>query len=181
MITFIIAGIITFVFTTVLTVAGVGAAFILIPIFIFLGIDLHVSMATALLLNAIAMTFASIRFIKARLIKFKIGLPILIIATIFSPLGAYTSKFLPVPLLKWLFVAFLVFAGSMMLLYKSKERDEEKEKISIKKDIIYGSAVGVFAGYLGGLLGVAPCAASQCFRSLPRFARPNQSVKFLKV
>jgi len=37
MLTYIIAGIITFVFTTILTIAGVGAAGILIPIFFSLG------------------------------------------------------------------------------------------------------------------------------------------------
>jgi uncharacterized protein len=43
-----IAGAITFVFTALLTIAGVGAAFILIPVFIALGIDVHIAMATAL-------------------------------------------------------------------------------------------------------------------------------------
>jgi len=55
----LIAGAITFIFTTLLTISGVGAAFILIPVFIGLGIDIHVAMATALLLNSIAMIFAS--------------------------------------------------------------------------------------------------------------------------
>jgi uncharacterized membrane protein YfcA len=64
----VIAALITFVFTALMTIAGVGAAFILIPVFIALGIDIHVAMATALLLNSIAMGFASYGFIKYRLI-----------------------------------------------------------------------------------------------------------------
>ena len=36
-----IAGGITLLFTAFLTIAGVGAAFILIPVFIALGIDVH--------------------------------------------------------------------------------------------------------------------------------------------
>jgi len=59
MLTFIIAGVVTFVFTTVLTIAGVGAAFILIPVFLALGVPLLTAMSTALLLNSIAMIFAS--------------------------------------------------------------------------------------------------------------------------
>jgi uncharacterized membrane protein YfcA len=148
---YLIAGLLTFAFTTVLTIAGVGAAFILIPIFLALGIDLHVAMATALLLNAVAMVFACIRFVPAKLVEFRTAVPILIVATLLSPVGAYTSKFLPAPLLKWLFVGFLVFAASMMLFYRAKSRETH---VSTGKLVGYGLGVGSFAGYLGGLLGV---------------------------
>jgi hypothetical protein len=151
MLTFIIAGIVTFVFTTVLTIAGVGAAFILIPIFLALGVPLLTAMSTALLLNSIAMIFASISFARDRLIVFKTALPILVVATVLSPLGARTAHHLPREILLWLFVGFLIFAGSMMLFYKAKERQME---ISAKKLIGYGVSVGSFAGFLGGLLGV---------------------------
>ena len=100
-----IAGAITFVFTTLLTIAGVGAAFILIPVFIALGIDVHVAMATALLLNSIAMIFASYRFIKNKLVMWKVAIPILIVATSLSPVGAYISTGLNRDVLLWLFVA----------------------------------------------------------------------------
>jgi len=41
MVTFLVAALIVFIFTTVLTIAGVGAAFILIPAFYWLGIPLR--------------------------------------------------------------------------------------------------------------------------------------------
>ena len=151
MLTYIIAGIVTFGFTTVLTIAGVGAAFILIPVFLALGIPLLTAMSTALLLNSVAMIFASISYAREKLIVFKAAIPILIAATMLSPLGARTAEHLPESLLKWLFVGFLVFAGSMMLFYKAKERKIES---STKKSVGYGVGVGSLAGYLGGLLGV---------------------------
>jgi len=151
MATYIIAGIVTFVFTAVLTIAGIGAAFILIPVFLALEIPLLTAMSTALLLNSIAMTFASISFARKKLIVFKTALPIIIVASLLSPLGARTAEHLPRNVLLWLFVGFLVFAGSMMLFYKSKERQIETDT---KKLIGYGAGVGSFAGYLGGLLGV---------------------------
>jgi len=151
MFTFIIAGIVTFVFTTILTIAGVGAAFILIPIFLALGFPLLTAMSIALLLNSIAMIFASISFARDRLIVFKTALPILIVATILSPLGARTAHHLPREILLWLFVAFLIFAGSMMLFYKAREKQIET---SPKKLVGYGLGVGSLAGFLGGLLGV---------------------------
>jgi len=146
-----IAGIITLVCTTILTVAGVGAAFILIPVFIALGVDLHVAMATALLLNSIAMTFASYRFIQKKLILWKTALPILIVATALSPVGAYISRGVDRGLLLWMFVGFLLFAASMMLFYKSSRKNTVSSQ---GRQIVYGVCVGAFAGFLGGLLGV---------------------------
>jgi len=148
---YIISGIITFILTTILTIAGVGAAFILIPIFLALKIPLLSAMSTALFLNSISMVFASLSFAQKKLIVFKTAIPILIVATIFSPVGARTATHLSRDVLLWLFVVFLIFAGSMMLFYKSKEKNKS---FSYKKLIIYGILVGSFAGFLGGLLGV---------------------------
>jgi uncharacterized membrane protein YfcA len=149
--TYIIAGIITFGFTKILTIAGVGAAFILIPVFLALGIPLLTAMSTALLLNSIAMIFASVSYDRQKLIIFKTALPILIVATALSPLGARTAEHLPRNVLLWLFVGFLLFAGSMMLFYKAKERQIEA---NTKQLVGYGIGVGSVAGYLGGLLGM---------------------------
>jgi uncharacterized membrane protein YfcA len=151
MLTLILATMLVFAFTTVLTIAGVGAAFILIPVFLALGIPLLTAMSTALLLNAVAMVFASISYAREKLIVFKTALPILIVASILSPLGARTAEHLPKTVLLWMFVVFLIFAGSMMLFYKAKEREVETDT---KKLIGYGIGVGSLAGYLGGLLGV---------------------------
>ncbi len=151
MMTSLIAGLVTLLFTTLLTIAGVGAAFILIPVFVALGINIHVAMATALLLNAIAMIFASIRFIRAKLVLWKVAIPILIVATALSPLGAWVSQGLDRNVLLWGFVGFLLFAALMMLFYQAKEKDTESSRT---KQIVFGVSIGAFAGFLGGLLGV---------------------------
>lgn len=147
----IIAAIITFIFSTLLTIAGLGAAFILVPVFMALGYDIHISMATALLLNAISMAFASYRFITHKLIIWNIAIPILIIATILSPLGAYVSRSLNRDLLVIFFIAFLLFAAANMLFYHPKPKEEISSR---KKQLLTGSSVGAFAGFLGGMLGV---------------------------
>ncbi|GAB4336955.1 MAG: sulfite exporter TauE/SafE family protein [Desulfobulbaceae bacterium] len=147
----LIAGGITFFFTTLLTIAGVGAAFILIPVFIALGIDVHVAMATALLLNSIAMVFASWRFMQKKLIMWKVAIPILLVATALSPVGAYVSTGLNREVLLWMFVAFLHFAAAMMLFYKPVRRERQASR---GREVVSGLSVGGFAGFLGGLLGV---------------------------
>ena len=147
----LLAGAATLLFTTLLTIAGVGAAFILIPVFVGMGIDVHTAMATALLLNSIAMVFASHRFIKNKLIMWRVALPILVVATALSPLGAWVSQGLNRTVLLWLFVGFLVFAAVMMLFYRAKEKEVERSKW---QQISFGVGVGAFAGFVGGLLGV---------------------------
>ncbi len=145
------AALLVFGFTTVLTIAGVGAAFIIIPAFFWLGVPLKEAMATALLLNAISMSFASITFIRNRLVAFATAAPIIIVAAALSPLGAYTTIYFSQNLLLWLFVAFLVFAGSMMLFFKPHKKEVQR---SSAQEMGIGVSVGGFAGYLGGLLGV---------------------------
>lgn len=152
MTTYFLAAIVVFVFTTVLTIAGVGAAFIIVPTFYWLGIPLQEAMAVALLLNALSMTFASANNIRNRLVDFPTAVPIIIAATLVSPLGAYTSQYVARDVLLWLFVGFLLFAGSMMCFYRPKTR---RVRISSAVGrVILGVAVGLLAGYLGGLLGV---------------------------
>jgi uncharacterized membrane protein YfcA len=146
-----LAGIITLIFTALLTIAGVGAAFILIPIFIALGIEVHTAMATALLLNAVAMSVASVKFIRSRIVIWNVAVPILIVASALSPLGAWVSHGLDRQLLLWLFVGFLLFAAGMMLFYTPRARETAA---SFRALVGVGMGVGGVAGFIGGLLGV---------------------------
>ena len=152
MITIVIATILVFLFTTVLTIAGVGAAFIIIPTFYWLGIPLTEAMAVALLLNAISMSFASINYVRFKLVSFRTAIPIIVLAVISSPLGAYSTRYFSKTLLILIFCAFLFFAGSMMLFYTPKTKRDDNSPSG--KELKTGIGLGIGAGYLGGLLGV---------------------------
>lgn len=145
------AGAVTFAFTTILTIAGVGAAFILIPVFIALGIEIHAAMATALLLNAIALSVASIRNARRGFIDFRIGVPVLLVAAALSPLGAWVSQGIDRQTLLRLFVLFLLFAAFMIL---RPTLPGSAVPNSRRRATLFGSAVGAVAGFVGGLLGV---------------------------
>lgn len=147
---YLIAALATLAFTIVLTVAGLGAAFILVPVYLALGVGMHSAQATALLLNAIAMVFACARFIPARLVDFRIAVPIVIVATALSPLGASASSAVSVIALQWMFVGFLIFAAVMMLFY----RPQPRPTMTPATVAGVGAGVGGAAGFVGGLLGV---------------------------
>jgi uncharacterized protein len=149
--TALIAGIVTLAFTTLLTIAGVGAAFVLIPVFIALGVEVHTAMATALLLNAVGMAVASVNFVRKRLVVWRVAVPMAVVASLLAPLGARLSRSLDRTVLLWLFVGFLLFAALMMLFYKPKARETAGGGGTL---FGVGLGVGGLAGFVGGLLGV---------------------------
>ena len=146
-----IAAVVTFALTTIFSMAGVGAAVILIPVFLALGVELHTAMATALLLNAIGMTIASVTFVRKGLVEWSLVIPMLIIAVLASPLGVWVAQGMERTPLLWLFVGFLVFAGVMMMFYQPRPRTERR---TVAQTLTLGLPVGAVAGFVGGLLGV---------------------------
>jgi len=108
-------------------------------------------MATALLLNGVGMSVASVNFIRKKLVVWKIAIPMAVVSSALSPLGAWVSQGLDRTLLLWLFVGFLVFAASMMLFYTPRAREIAS---GMRATLGVGLGVGGLAGFLGGLLGV---------------------------
>lgn len=137
-------------FTSVNTMAGLGTAFILVPIFYWLGVPLREAAPVALLLNFVSLAFASAIYVQGKLIDFKTALPITVAAVVLSPLGARATLSVDQRVLLWLFSGFLVFAGSMMLFYRPKSRATSRDAVAIAA----GAGLGGVAGFVGGLLGV---------------------------
>jgi len=147
----ILSSLLVFSFTAILTIAGVGAAFALIPFLYWIGFPLPQAMATCLLLNSISMSFALPTFIRNRMILFSIAVPVTIVSVIFSPFGAWSTRIFPRVFLLWAFSGFLVFVASMMLFYRPKKKAVTK---NLKRELTVGGMIGALAGYIGGLLGV---------------------------
>jgi uncharacterized membrane protein YfcA len=148
----LLASLVVVVFSALLSMAGLGAAFLFVPFFYWMGVPLREAMATALLLNAISLAFASAVFIQGGLVRFRAAVPIVITAVILSPAGAWSSQYVPRNTLLWLFAGFLVFAGAMMLFYRPAMKPVVGGGGG--REVAVGAGVGGFAGYLGGLLGV---------------------------
>ncbi len=147
----LISAALVFVFSGLLAMAGLGAAFLFVPLFYYMGVPLPEATATALLLNVVSLLFATINYWRGGLVNFKIGLPVLITAVLLAPLGARMTSQVDKQVLLGMFAAFLVFAGAMMLFYKPARR---AQPLSRATEIGAGVGVGSVAGFLGGLLGV---------------------------
>jgi uncharacterized protein len=119
---YLVSAILVFIFSGLLAMAGLGAAFLFVPLFYYLGVPLAEATPTALLLNVVSLLFATINYWRGKLINWRVGLPVLIAAVILSPLGARLTPAVDKTLLLGMFAAFLVFAGFMMLFYKARQR-----------------------------------------------------------
>lgn len=148
---FVVSAVLVFVFSGLLAMAGLGAAFLFVPLFYYLGVPLAEATPTALLLNVVSLMFATINYWRGKLINWRVGLPVLITAVILSPIGARLTAQVNKTILLGMFAAFLLFAGFMMLFYKAKKREHA---LSRPVEIGAGAGVGSVAGFLGGLLGV---------------------------
>jgi uncharacterized protein len=143
--------VLVFLFSGLLAMAGIGAAFLFVPLFYYMGVPLAEATPAALLLNVVSLLFAAINYWRGHLINWRVGLPVLVTAVMLAPLGARLTPYVDRQLLLGLFAAFLVFAGAMMLFYRPKPR---AQALGPGIQIGAGTAVGSTAGFLGGLLGV---------------------------
>jgi len=148
---YLVGGLAVFVGSGVMAMAGLGAAFLFVPLFYYLGVPLDEATSTALLLNAVSLSAAAIAYARGGLIDWRVGIPVLIAAVILAPLGAALTPHLDRNVLLALFVGFLVFAGAMMLFYRPRTNVRDRGPAA---EAGVGTALGSVAGFLGGLLGV---------------------------
>jgi len=148
---YIVSAIAVFVLSGLLAMAGLGAAFLFVPLFYYLGVPLAEATPTALLLNVVSLMFAAFNYWRGKLVNWRVGLPVLIAAVILSPIGARLTPYVDKKLLLGMFAAFLVFAGFMMLFAKVKAREKPLNQTT---ESAAGAGIGSVAGFLGGLLGV---------------------------
>jgi len=148
---YIASSLFVFLFSGVTAMAGVGAAFLFVPFFYYMGVPLSEAVPTALLLNAVSLSFAAVNYQRGKLVNWQYGVPILVTAVVLSPVGARLTPYVNKGLLLGMFAAFLVFAGGMMLFHQARPRDVEPNSGTRVATCV---GVGGVAGFLGGLLGV---------------------------
>lgn len=149
---YLISAPVVFLFSGLMAMAGVGAAFLFVPFFYYLGVPLAEAAPVALLLNAISLSLATLNYWRGRLIDWRMGLPVAVFAVALAPFGARLTPQVDKSVLLALFTLFLIFAGAMMLFYQAKARTRLVN--DSRKVWLVGAGVGSMAGWIGGLLGV---------------------------
>ncbi len=145
-----LVGGISFVAAFIFSLGGVGAAIILIPILVSLGIPINIAKPVGLFYNTVSLTGASLSNIKHKRLDFRTGIPIIIFSFLFAIVGAWGSHFIAKEIILILFIGFLFFSGLMFLFHKKKQQDSYRED----RPYLALSLIGAFAGLISGLLGV---------------------------
>ncbi len=133
--------------STLFAMGGVGSAIVLVPIFNMLGLPLNLSKAIGLFINSSSTITASIMNFFRGVLDIKFALPLIIAILIATPIGAWSSQFVPVVVVKWILVAFLIVAASLLLYTK-----RETKVVYDKAWILF--LIGFFVGIISGMIGV---------------------------
>jgi len=133
--------------STLFAMGGVGSAIVLVPIFNMLGMPLNLSKAIGLFINSSSTITASIMNFFRGVLDIKFALPLIVAILIATPIGAWSSQFVPVVVVKWILVAFLIIAASLLLYTK-----RETKVVYDKAWILF--LIGFFVGIISGMIGV---------------------------
>ena len=139
---------VSFASSFLFALGGVGAAVVIIPVFVFLGIGFPEARSAGLFVNFISVSSISIHNLRNKMTDFKIALPMIITSIIIPPFGAYVSHLVPEKIVGAAFTLFLFFAG--LMIYIPKKKETYKETVSLYTSVF----IGTLAGFVSGLLGV---------------------------
>ncbi len=146
-----IVSLLAFGLSFLFALGGVGSAIALVPALSWLGMPLAAAKPTGLLVNTLSMTGASVTNLRAGLLDFRLGAPLIVTSLLFAPLGAWSSQWLPIRLVLMVFVLFLAFSGGMLLLYRGGANTDHYRE---DRPLLLPAVIGALAGFLSGLLGV---------------------------
>jgi len=142
---------VTWIITSIFTVAGLGGAVVLVPILYSLGIPFSVAADTGLFLNIFSLFIAMVNNARRGNVLWKLGTILLIPAAAMAPVGAYVGSHAPKDSLLWALTAFLSYKYNLV-----------RERAKVRSSRFYGSVkgyvltalVGVITGFLSGMLGI---------------------------
>ncbi len=150
---YLIISLIIFAASFLFAMLGLGGGMVYVPVLKWAGFPVkEIAIPLGLLLNGLNTLLALIPYARAKLVDWKGGLAMAGAAFLFAPIGAYTAQFVPVKTLLILFAIAVLAAAVRMTIFS---RQPEPETIMpLKKRSIIGAAVGAFAGFMGGMLGL---------------------------
>jgi uncharacterized membrane protein YfcA len=144
----------TFVLTSVTTTGGVGGAFILVPVFCWLGVPIYEAETLGLLMALFSSGTACLGYHSGGHIKFRMAAALVAGMLLSSPLGSYVSAVVSKDLVFVLFSLLLMAGGSMMLFYTPRSKPGLPGAKHAGADYALGVVAGVGVGFFSGLLGI---------------------------
>lgn len=143
----------TFVFSTLFGVIGLGSSLVLIPALSLLGIEFNFAKAIGLFVNGITTLSITIKNLKSGAVSFVEILPYLTVSIIFSYIGAYATIYVSENIVQILLFLFIFLSVAMMFIHLEYKTSKQQ-----RSHFLIGSIISCIA-FIGGLLGVGGGAA----------------------
>jgi uncharacterized membrane protein YfcA len=132
---------------------GLGGGTVYTPVLMWAGFPVkEVAIPLGLLLNGLNTLLALIPFARKKLVDWKGGAFMAFTALVFAPLGALTTKYVPVKTLLLIFAVLVIIIALRMVVFA--KNPEPETMMPLKKRLLIGGITGAVAAFLGGLLGV---------------------------
>jgi len=137
---------ITLVLSTVFAMGGVGSAIGLVPIFTMLEVPINLAKALGLFVNTSSTITASIMNYRRGVLEIGFAIPLVLSILVATPVGAWTSQYVPRELILIMLIIFLIVAAFLLLFSKRKT-----VVVYERAWVLYliGGSVGVISGMLG--------------------------------
>lgn len=134
---------------------GGGGGLISLPAYLIAGVPVHQAIATNKLSSSCGTTLATIRFIKNKLVNFKLAIPSVISAIIGSSMGAKLSLIMDERILEYVLFAVLPIVAFIVLNKKMfKDRpDGDSELVLDKRTYLVACIAALIIGMYDGFYG----------------------------
>lgn len=132
---------------------GGGGGLISLPAYLIAGLPMHQAVATNKLSSTCGTTLATVRFIKNKLVNFKLAVPSVISAIIGSSVGAKLSLMMDEKIMEYILFAVLPLAAFIVLNKKLFKDNPDAELILNAKTYITAVASALIIGMYDGLYG----------------------------
>jgi uncharacterized membrane protein YfcA len=136
--------IITYILASIFAIAGMGAAGVLVPNYIALGLNVYIAILLALAGNVADLAVVTVLHKRHNLIDWRSVALVTIPATALVPLGVYIAINIPRLLILVIFGLFLLFA-----LYRMTSPSKQRKENDRKYVLLLGSIEGLIAGLIG--------------------------------
>lgn len=126
---------------------GGGGGLISLPAYLIAGLPPHAAVATNKMSSTFGTTLATIRFMKNKLVNFKLAIPAVVAAIIGSSIGAHISMSVSENVMMYVFIIVLP-AAAFLVLNKKLFHDNGSDKISLDKRTYLTAIISAF--FIGG-------------------------------
>ena len=159
---------------------GGGGGLISLPAFMIAGVPIHMAVATNKLSSTCGTTLATLRFIKAKLVNFKLAVPTVLAGMAGSFLGAKLSLIADDDMMKY--VLFVILPVTAFIVLNKKifvADDKDGELVLTKKMVCIASIaaliIGVYDGFYGPGTGTFLIIVLTVFGKIPMKRANGQS------